>query len=236
MTDELTNVSADPEAVHPLPAWLTAEFPEHLPHSVVSYKDDQFHVSHDGSKFDSVIEACEYVETFQKEYQLELDDNLDGNAGDLIGGFLLCDITDGSASGRVLFSALSEEAEHLITRTFSNWMDFASGYEENADDFVFAHHFVANHPVFWTKRTAAKTFDWMTTSGIGHLNQTVWKESDGSQHVMFEAGAHVMDSYQHCARDERLVAIADGYEEALILMAKKVHEHFHNDGNERKPV
>lgn len=233
MTDELTSPGGTHAAQHSLPAWLTAEFPEHLPHSVVSYKDGKYHVSHDGSEFGSVVEACAYVDTCRLEYQLELDDSLNGNGGDLIGGFLLCDIPEGAASGRLLVSSLSEEAEQLLATTFSRWIDFAAEFENRSEDFVFAHHFITNHPVFWTKSTPGKSFDWKTNAGIGHITQTVYRDKDGNQHVMLEAGAHTGDSYMHCMRDRRLVAVSEGYEDALILLASKVHEYFHNDGNKR---
>lgn len=220
-----------------LPKWFSDLFPPHLPWSIIAFKDGKFHVSHDGSMFDDIAEAYDYVSCFSSDYQVVFDSSVDGHSGELLDRIFLCDIPEGGRSGRLLPGQPTEDVEAVIKHDFRHWLTETSlEYNADPDDFVSAHNWLDCHPIFWTVqgRGPITYRSWATSSGMRHVRVRVWfDENTKEPGVFMEAGPHIAPDYRECGINYKLCSYATTYEQAVIELAKKVNELYDLDGNPR---
>jgi len=232
--DELLHKNAVNEVV--LPEWLTAEFPEHLPLTAISFNNGKFHVSHDGSRFDTIEEAYDFASEFSDTYQVVLDSSVDGHGGTLEeDGFFFCDTDKATGTSRLLLSMTTEELVFSLKEDYLNWLnDISVDYNANPDNFLTAHKWLSHHPMFWVKGTKEKSFHWATDNGLQEMSINVWPNKETGEPVIFlEHGMHHEQGYTNFYHDDRIFAKGKTYEEAIITMAKNVNIVFDLDGNER---
>lgn len=217
-----------------LPEWLTHTLPEHLPWSVISFADGKFHVSHDGSKFDGIVEAYDYVSTFKDKYQVVLDPSVDGHGGEFVQEFFFCDIEPGEGSSRLLFSHTTEDRLARVKQSYFTWLTKISiEYSVDPDDFFKAHNWLTFHPVFWRKSKLSDPFHWITDDGLRDSSVGVWwNDEENKPGIRLDAGEHRGPDYLHYS-DDRFIFFASTYEEAIVLLAKEVNKFFDVDGVER---
>jgi hypothetical protein len=223
-----------------LPEWLTATFPEHLPWSAISFSEGKYHVSHDGSEFYDVAEAFDYVSSLKEEYQVVFDSSLDGNGGELMNGFFFCDVeqgdlAQGAYSSRVLLSHTTQDKVTMLKHHYLEWLTTVSiEYSLDPDNFFNAHNWLTFHPVFWRKSQLEDNFKWDTANGINDSSVRVrWNAEENKPEIYIEACIHAAPDYTHRYFDARLTGYAPTYEEAIIMLAKKVNILFGVDGAER---
>lgn len=218
-----------------LPEWLTKTFPKHLPWNVISFREGKYHVSHDGSEFDDVIEAYDYASSFKDEYQVVLDDSLDGHGGELMNGFFFCDVEQGASSSRLLLSHTTQDSVMMLKQSYLTWLTRISiEYSIDPDNFFNAHNWLTFHPVFWRKSNLRDPFRWVTNDGLHDATVSMWwNEEENKPGICLEASEHKGPDYtQYC--DDRIAFFASTYEEAIILLAKEINELFDVDGVERE--
>lgn len=219
-----------------LPKWLTDTFPKHLPWNVVSFSEGKFKVSCDGSEFYDVVAAYDYASRFKDEYQVVLDDSLDGNGGELMNGFFFCDVEQGASSSRLLLSNTTQDQVIMLKHSYLTWLTKISlEYSIDPDDFFKAHNWLTFHPVFWRRHNLQDQFRWVTDDGLHGATVSVWwNEEENKPGIRLEAGEHKGPDYTQYYRDEEFTFYASTYEEAIVLLAKEVNKFFDVDGVERK--
>lgn len=217
-----------------LPEWMKSVLPEHLPWSVISFADGKFRVSHDGSEFDEIIEAYDYVSFFKNNYQVVLDYSVDGHKGEFVNGFFFCDIEPGEGSSRLLASFTTEDQVAKLKESYFTWLTKISiEYSIDPDDFFKAHNWLTFHPVFWRRMNLNNPFHWITDDGLRDSSVSVWwDEENNKPGICLDAGEHKAPHYTHYSND-RFTFFASTYEEAIIMLAKEVNKFFDVDGVER---
>lgn len=226
------NLQHDTNEVIALPEWFLRQLPEHMPWTVVSYRDEQFHVSHDDSVFDSVVEAYDYARGFRDDYQIVLDKSVDGHGGESDEMFFYCDSTR-----RILSSFTTQDRVALFENDYRLWREKTTvEYEQDSDDFVAAYKWLLGHPVSWRKDTRkesrGKSFEWNLNAGLTELILTVWKDEESNPKLMLQLGHFEKDDCAAYRRDERLILVADSYEQGIVALAKQVSLVFNLNGNE----
>jgi hypothetical protein len=218
-----------------LPEWFMEALPEHLPWTVITFQDEQFHVSHDGSVFSTIVEAYDYASAFNKEYQVVLDRSVHGHGGELMDGMFFCDFELEAVSSRLLISHTTEDTVTIFKHDYRNWVsELSFEYNANPDNFVTAHHWLSRHPAFWTKKGEDAFANWETNGGMDEVSVKVWwDEDENAPLVLLETGAHVTPEYTYCRRDDKLSSYAATYEAAVIELARKVNELYDMDGDAR---
>lgn len=229
MSEKLQHESKE---VITLPEWFLRQLPEHMPWTVVSYRDEQFHVSHDDSVFNSVVEAYDYARGFGDDYQIVLDKSVDGHGGESDGIFFYCDTTR-----RLLSSFTTQDRVTIFEDDYRLWRDKTNGeYEQDPDDFVAAYRWLLGHPAFWRKDTRKesrdKSFEWNLSAGLTELILTVWKDEESNPKLMLQLGHFEKDDFVAYRRDERLILVANSYEKGVVALAKQVRLVFNLDGTE----
>ena len=218
-----------------LPKWLTREFPTHLPHMVISFKDGNF-VTSDRSTFATIEEAYDYASSYKDTNQVVLDASVDGHGGRLNSlGFFFCDPDFETGKTRLLMSYTTEEIVSNLKHDYLNWLtEICIDYSADPDDFITAHKWLSHHPVFWSKGTKEKSFNWATDVGLDKMSINIWADKETGKPVVFlEHGAHYEKDYISFYHDARIFVQEETFEEAVISMAKKVNAVFDTDGYER---
>lgn len=219
-----------------LPEWLTAEFPKHLPHAVISFRADGFYANEDGP-YETVVEAYEYVTSMRDRYQVVFDASVDGHGGKLSGNGFFCNPDTDKGNVRLLVSITSEDIEDIMKHDYLEWLTVVSiDYNMDPEDFVKAHKFLSHHPMLWIKGTKEKSFHWGTDVGLDKMSINVWADEETGKPVVFlEHGMHHEDGYTHFYRDDRIFVREETFEKAVIAMAAKVNAVFDLNGYERSP-
>lgn len=235
MQNEDTGTPAPREGVR-LPEWFLANLPEHLPHSLISYADGEFHWSYDLSSHPTVQAAYDHARQFKDVTQVNLDKSLEGHGGHFPGGELgwmfFCDKDENTPRPRLLTSSSTEETVEAYSESYENWLTVLTPtYYSNPDNFVTAYQWLSSHPAFWVKSGAEKSFEWDTEYGLSDVSISVYLDDDGKTVVFLEHGIHLEDYTGHF-HDPRIFAMSETFEESIILMGKKVRKAYGLDGTE----
>lgn len=215
-----------------LPDWLVAELPEHLPHSVISYRDDKFHISHDGSEFSTVVEAYDYLHSLRTSYQTVIDESVDGHGGKLLSGIFLCDKNEPEdKTSRGLLSFLTEQLTQDLADDYTIWLkETSAAYIEDPDNFLKAHAFLSHHPMFWHKGAEGKDHNWETSNGLVNMAVNVFPSDEGRPVIFLECGPHIPDTYMNFYYDPQIFVTEETFEVAIVRLAGKVYAHYNLDG------
>lgn len=230
-----TNTTPEDKANVRLPQWLLDALPPHLPFTVISYADGQFHVSHDGAVFGDIVEAYDHISAEREAYQIHLDPSVHGKGGCLteIGFIETSDNHDGSDTLRVLPTMSSQEIVEDLRDDYAVFItELTPAYKENPNDFLKAHRWLSYHPAFWVKGRKEKDFFWDTTNGLLGMKVRVTQSvSTGAPLVELLHGRHEeKEGYTTYSSDPRINAHGSTYEEAIIEMASLVYGTYRLDG------
>jgi hypothetical protein len=220
-----------------LPNWLVAALPEHKPHSIISYADDAFHVSTSNDTFDSIETAYDWLRS-ETDFQVVFDDSVNGHGGKLTNGMFFGDLEErssGGEGGRLLMSYTSEDSLDFLKYDYRVWLDEINpAYEVNSENWLVAYNWLNHHPIFWKKATEEPSADWETDIGLDDVHVHVSMER--SPAVRLETGEHVEPHYTRRYWDVRLDSLGATFEEAYVVLAKKVNLFYAPDGAERENV
>lgn len=220
-----------------LPKWFLADLPEHLPHSIISYAEGEFHWSYDLSRHATVEEAYDYAHKFKDKVQVKLDPSLNGHGGHFAGNtdwdtIFVCDRNENTERSRLLMSHNTEDTVEGYEEEYEKWLTVTTPeYDANPDDFVTAHQWLSAHPAFWVKSGPEKSFHWDTENGLKNMSVNVYLDDDGKTVVFLEHGIH-LDDYTGYYHDPRIFALKETFEKSILSMAKKVRKVYGLDGTE----
>lgn len=140
-------------------------------------------------------------------------------------------------SGRMLFAPVDHR--RLAVAHFYQFLKGAKAWLDNQDDLILAYYFLEHHPVFWYRnRTTAETrpHAWITDHGLKGVWIGLSRKDNGENVIMLEHGAAVQPDRVMHYHDPRLDVWAPTFDDAYIQLAKKVHQYFTLDGEERPEV
>ena len=135
-----------------------------------------------------------------------------------------------------MFSNSNSENIHSLVHDIEHFKHVtARAYREKPDQFIYAYHFIQEHPMFWTKTeiSPSKQF-WCIDGGIEQLSVSFYTEDehdDDSDIVcMIETGEHIAPDYTDRYFSPLLTVKSDSYENAIIACAQRISQFFYDDG------
>lgn len=209
-----------------LPDWLVSTFPSHLPHTIVSYSDGAYLVSHDNTEFTDVVEAYRHATAARDEYQVVLDGSLHLNGGELVNGFFLCDVEPGNRSAPLLLSSTTEEVVTVLKHCYRVFLyEIAENYIVDCRNYKNSLSFIRHHPAFWTKSVGFSDFRWKTNVSLQELGLTADEtRQDGLHLTTLGINNHVTGKPNRFSSDQRITVSAPSFEEAIVALAAKVDD------------
>lgn len=133
---------------------------------------------------------------------------------------------------RVLISVVDKK--QLDVFHYFKFLCLAKKWIADKDNWVLAYNFIGRHPVFWHRtRTDKFEHEWVLDDGY-HSLWTWVTTKDGKPVVCLEHGSSVPPNHDHYYHDTRLDVYGDTFEDAYIKLAKKIHQYFTIDGEERE--
>jgi len=221
---------------YPLPQWMTETLPNVIPEPIkIFVKDNKVKTSLNPiSSYSSVEEAFDFLRT--QDVDIVFDQSVDGVDGEFFikddtTTFICSPAGDGLNSRLLMGWPLIQKINDLAD-TYSQWLDeIVPDYLDNANVFIKAYNFVNNHPAFWLKSSGVAT--WETEYGCGQVAVNAY-EREGKVNVLLETGLHIAPDYKTRYLDTDIVSFADTFEDAYILLASKVYEHYNLDGTSKR--
>lgn len=220
-----------------LPSWMLEALPAAPSRTVLSFDGEGFLVSHDGSRFTSLIEAYDYAHTFKNSYDIVLDPSLaHSGAGEFLdntGTFFSAKV-DEKGNHRALMGMTAQWYVEGYEESYYEFLhEHTLAYEANPTDFLIAYKWLSCHPAFWIV-SPKHSFMWEVDNCLSNLSMSVFgDETDGSPVVFLEFGIHTEDYLRHY-HDTRIFATESTFEQAIITMAKKVAATYNLDGTEKE--
>lgn len=220
-----------------LPEWLQKELPDPSAPATISYdKDTSTYVlvDDDGTSrsFDNLEKAYDAersaVDVVISEDVPESDDY----------GFITVPTHDRHHSVRMLFSRSDDDRVLSLVQEYEAFLQVASEYRDDSENFAKAYSFVSAHPAFWTRGRGLgneRAFDWTTYDfNIPHFEVAL--HDNGSHSWFIESGAHVPPDYTEHYHDLRLDVYGETPEACVLELAKKLDKFFNDDGSEKENV
>ena len=232
----MSDGTASESELSSLPAWLTDEFPEHPPLTVISFTDDKFHVSHDDSTHETFGAAFQRARSASSTHQTKIHESVDGHGGTYDDGVFVTHSDASNSPSEIYISMTTENEVEALENEYRHWLEqIVAEYEKNPNDFLCAHNFLVLHPAFWSKTSPEKSFIWETGIGLDAMSINVFPdEKTGESTIFLEHGLHIKeDGYCRYYHDPRIFVTERTYERAIIAMARKVHATYNPDGTER---
>ena len=131
-------------------------------------------------------------------------------------------------TNRLLSSFTQAEAEESLREEYVVFLELNEEYQANPDDWALAYNWLQKHPAFY-HRSKEEGYDWELNDGLTDLTHWVNRDADKPK-VVFEAGERVLPEATRFYRDDNLTVYADSFEEAYVLLAKKVNLYFDLNG------
>lgn len=215
-----------------IPEWMLPEIPTVTPHATITYEEGKYLLlSPDGSvngSYNNILSAYEQAEESYPE-NFNFDDSIPEKEP-----FGASAPTDHPDFFTFLFGVTEADRALALESLYGEWLKAAEAYHDNPDDLVTSYNFVNFHPVFWARDTPEKTWDWCTSHA-----QSIWMDLmlDGDTNDVvwaLETGSHIAPHYTHFCHDIRLDTFAPTVEQGFIELARKVSEHFNDDGSEKE--
>lgn len=133
--------------------------------------------------------------------------------------------TTEDGEGLLSFHVNGTQQEDLFYSEFLDSLIAGKKFELNQDSFVKAHDFLIHHPTFWHRSRNLK--HWFMDSGLDDMHVSVYEGSEdspyaGEPRVLLEAGPYVEDDYVERYATPLLDVTAGTYEEAILILAKRV--------------
>ena len=129
--------------------------------------------------------------------------------------------------------SVDEQAESY-REDYAEFLVKDAAWREYPDDFFASYDWVSHHPAFWSGyRNPDGMVSWETNFGLGHDAPSVWKDEGGKVRVMLESGPYMGEVRDQHSIDTRLISVANTYEEAVIILAKKLDAFYDITGMER---
>lgn len=230
-----------------LPKWLKAYTLSPMMHYRVVYLDGSFYLTGVFStgpiyqknpkiRYATAVEAYEHLINISltlTKIQITFDESVDGHGGELDGINFLVESVD-ALTGQELLPAVVEEDKNLAVKfSYLKWLTEDSlNYINNPGNFSKAYLFLNNHPLFWFKHSKGTSANWETQKGMNYAKKI--EPKDQNTMVTLQHGGHSPDDhYTRHNLDHRITSCEETYEQAVIAMAKKVHELYDLDGYER---
>lgn len=229
-----------------LPKWLADNVPTPRPQGTISYDEateKYLYTDPQGNvkEFPGTEEAYDYVQNETTD-----DFRFSGNLPDTESLMGTSRTSKESKRGgfRMFITSTDTTQLSLLKSRYKSFLELASQYLLNKEDFWLSYNFVKSHPSMWVKEghsrfvdendRLAPTFSWNTNEA------DIWCEpmmgDDGVIRWALEAGAHVPDEYTIRYHDLRLDVWGNTIEDAYIQLAAKLDKFFHLDGTERENV
>lgn len=114
----------------------------------------------------------------------------------------------------------------------------AKAYHNRPDNFIYAHAFIAHHPMFWFKQELPNgKIMWIDDAGVEELSVYFYNEDenddDSAVVCVIETGEHVAPNYNRRYFSPLLTVKGSSYEQSIIKCAARLAK-FYNDNGEAK--
>lgn len=144
-------------------------------------------------------------------------------------------------TGALMLFQDDKRSYDTLQYAYTSWLVIYEKYVNEPDNFSNSYFFLDMHPAFWIRRSPnpadheTKPFLWHTHQYVSkRLNHNIFFVQNSHLHVI-EAGSHIPENYVDYYHDADLEIQAESYEQALIVLARKVQEKFDYDGSLRNP-
>ena len=202
-----------------LPGWM--DYPEE--------KKKVYEIVTEGELF-KIVETGDFFPTFEEAYDF-IDDALGGDqifptvSDELKSGK---DDTDRRVRGFLSFTF--DDRERIDKYSYWVFLQINEQYEKDREDWVTAYRWLKNHPAFY-HRYESNMNDWATDDGLDDIYQNVGRDDQGGALVKLEHGTwEGKGRTGQRSVDFRLSVTASSFEEAFVLLAKRVRKNFSTDG------
>lgn len=152
-----------------------------------------------------------------------------------------------SKTRRMFFSYDESDNRELLLGDYLYFRRMAKKYRKDKNNFYKAYNFLMYHPLFWRlEGEIAKTgrVSWNTNQGLEHAWHSVYKDKNGKVVHTLEVGKYLSEEVEYkgeaftlparlSCHDSMLDVIGLTYEEAVILLAKRVYKNYNSSGNLR---
>jgi hypothetical protein len=202
-----------------LPGWM--DYPKE--------KKNVYEIVTEGERF-KIVETGDSFTTFEEAYDF-IDDALGGDQiFPTVSEELRFGKNDTDRRVRGFISFTFDDRERMDKYSYWVFLQLNEQYEKDPEDWVTAHRWLQHHPAFY-HRYELDMNDWATDSGLDDIYQYVSRDDQGGALVTLEHGTW-NDKGRTGQRyvDPRLAVTADTFEEAFVLLAKRVRKNFSTDG------
>lgn len=219
-----------------LPEWLENELPDVKTHGSLSYVDGKYIATspeNDKAEFQTLEEAFDHMQNVFKS-ETTFNENLPEYEEAMGMFFTSKKVINNSV--RALLSITDTERKATLEETFKSFLNLASKYENNPDEFMTAYYFVDSHPAFWTRNKNEKTWYWNTSGHCNRMHVSPFKDHDDNMFWEIETGSHVEPKYKEHYHSPKLDSYGSTIEEAYLELASLVFKFYNNDGTAREEV
>lgn len=144
---------------------------------------------------------------------------------------------------RMFMSSSKENALQYLEETYEKFLnETVPKYVDNPNNFINSWHFLNTHPMFWSQKPPMLEH-WGTDVGLDEISITLCEDADHHTEpkILLEHGPYESDiingiEYEHVIPTLDFELTSEGYtfEEAIIVMAKKVMQLYTVDGERIK--
>jgi len=141
-----------------------------------------------------------------------------------------------TANNRMFFSTTYKNLIEEISNDYKHFLETThTQYDKHPDNIIYCWNFLNNHPCFWSRNPEHPDY-WHTANGIDHLHISMWEENN-TPTILLETGPYeggtvdeIFYEHIHPTIDPDLIVEAATFEEALIMLAAKVRNHYKLSG------
>jgi len=201
-----------------LPSWMDHQGAPKV--RVLYHKGEKYGIKGSHKEFDTLYDACDYVNSRKEQVDLELIDGADN------GLF----ISDG---GRMFFTKLDyAEMDKEIYNEFLNKTD--KEYRENPEHPAIVFNWLQNHPAFYHRVNEAVPYHWETSDGLHDMSINSYYDPEDGWYFLLEHGPWEGEGrFGRRYLDWRMVVSKPSFDEAIIELARRVDKIYTPEGVER---